>query len=135
MSKSSTTRRDAHTARVVLRMIDGRRHTSAASARERVMAMMADLDVVLLNLPEDPPDDLIQEVERIVVTLRTADESLSQGDSGSGMQMLGLAKSRLDRLASRMTPPAEDDESESTPAEPTPEGEHRSNPDRVPTVD
>ena len=37
-------------------MIGLRRHTSAATARERVMSMMSDLDVVLLHLPDDPPE-------------------------------------------------------------------------------
>lgn len=88
-------------------MIKGRRHTSAESARERVMAMMADLDVVLLHLPEDPPDEIITEVERVVITLRTADQCLSDGNSASGMQSLELAKARLDRLAARLVPEEE----------------------------
>ena len=113
MIKSSSTRRDAHTARVVLRMINGRRHTSSASASERVMEMMAHLDVVLLNLPEDPPADMISEIERIVVTLRTADQNFSDGNSASGMQSLELAKARLDRLAAKLIPEAgEGDEGE-----------------------
>lgn len=102
MTNGSTTRRDAHTARVVLRMIKGRRHTRAATANERVMAMMADLDKVLLYLPQDPPDDVIAEIERVVMTLRTADQCLSDGNSASGMQSLELAKARLDRIAARL---------------------------------
>ncbi|MCA8949011.1 MAG: hypothetical protein KDE27_05880 [Planctomycetes bacterium] len=104
MTKSSTTRRDAHTARVVLRMIKGRRHTSAASASERVMSMMADLDKVLLYLPQDPPDDIITDVERVVMTLRTADQCLTDGNTASGMQSLDLARARLDRIAARLAP-------------------------------
>lgn len=93
-------------------MIQRHRHSQAASARERVMATMADLDLVILRLPEDPPDDMVAEVERIVMSLRNADETLSRGDSRAGMLSLDLAAARLRRLADRLPDP---------PVEPSPE--------------
>ena len=86
----------------MLRMIQRHRHSQAASARERVLATLADLDLVILRLPEDPPDDMVAEVERIVMSLRNADETLSRGDARSGMQSLDLAAARLHRLADRL---------------------------------
>ena len=90
----------------MLRLIQRHRHSQAASARERVLATMADLDLVILRLPEDPPDDMIAEVERIVRSLRNADETLGRGDSRSGMLSLELAAARLRRLADRLPDPS-----------------------------
>lgn len=99
-------------------MIQRHRHSQAASARERVLATMADLDLVILRLPDDPPDEMIAEVERIVMSLRNADETLSRGDSRAGMLSLELASARLSRLAARLpNPPVEP-----LPDEPPPAG-------------
>jgi len=105
VSKPSTTRREAHTARVVLRMIENREHKESESARERVMAMMAALDAVLLHLPDDPPDAMVAEIERVVTTLRTADVTLSSGNISGGLMTLDLARARLDRFVQSLEPP------------------------------
>ena len=86
----------------MLRMIQQRRHIQTASARERVLATLADLDVVMLRLPEDPPQQLVAEIERIVQSLRNADESLERADSRAGMLSLELASARLRRLAAEL---------------------------------
>lgn len=112
MANPRTIRSDAHNARVMLRMIQRHRHSQAASARERVLSTMADLDLIILRLPEDPPQDLVDEVERIVSALRNADVRLADGDSRAGMLQLDLASARLRRLADRLPPP---------PVEPLPE--------------
>lgn len=109
-TEGRSTHRETVSAKALLCMIEMRRHSSAESARERVMAMMAALDAIILHLPEDPPDEVLVEVERVVTTLRTADESLQSGDSRTGIQSLDLAKGRLERLRKRLMP--EDEEGE-----------------------
>lgn len=95
--------RDAQTVRAVLRRIGARKHTSAEGARERILAMMAALDYVMAHLPEDPPDDVVTEIERVVTTLRTSDDAFGAGNARSGMQTLDLARARLERLSRSLT--------------------------------
>ena len=89
-------------AKSVLRNIERRRHARADRARDRVMAILGNLDVILAHLPEDAPDDDLREIERIVTALRTADQDLANGRLGAGMQALDLARARVDRLAMRL---------------------------------
>lgn len=100
-------RRDVITAKSVLRGIEKRRHARAEAAREKVLLMLASLDTILSRLPEDAPAEDLAEIERIVTTLRTADQSLSRGVLASGMQSLDLARARIERMAARLRP--EDD--------------------------
>jgi hypothetical protein len=83
----------------MLRMIQRHRHSQAATARELVVTTMADLDQVLLRLPPEPDEAIINEIARIVTTLRTADQQLGAANSRGGMQALDLACARLQRLA------------------------------------
>lgn len=99
--------RDAQSARSVLRKIGNHRHSNATSARDRVLDMMAGLDFVILHLPDDPPDDVMAEIERIVTTLRTSDEAFVSGNTRTGMQSLELARARLDRLTKQLSPPTD----------------------------
>ena len=96
---NSNTRRDAHSAKVMLRMIDHRGKSAGLHASQRIEQMMAALDSVIMRLPEDPPDDMVQEFDRIVTTLRTADENVQAGNASSSRQSLDLAKARIERFA------------------------------------
>ncbi len=95
-------RREVITAKSVLRGIEKRRHARAETAREKVLRMLAALDTIMSRLPEDAAASDLAEIERIVNTLRTADQSLSRGVTSSGMQSLDLARARIDRLADRL---------------------------------
>lgn len=97
-------RRDVMTAKFVLHAIDRRRNPRVESAHDKVLGMFAALDMILTQMPEDAPDSDLEEIERIVTTLRTADQSFSQGGSSSGMQSLELARARIERLALRIRP-------------------------------
>lgn len=97
LSKASVSRRDTHKARVLLRMIE-HRDGETAGTRDHVLQMMAALDAVLTHLPDDPPDHVVAELERIVTTLRTADSCLSSGNKSGGLQTLELARARLERF-------------------------------------
>lgn len=101
VTTDKTHRRDVIAAKAVLRGIEKRRHARAESARERVLRMMALLDTLLTRMPEDAPETDMREIERIVNALRTADQSLSRGITGEGMQALELAGARIQRLAAR----------------------------------
>ena len=102
-------------------MIQRHRHTQTASAFERVGLTLSDLDLVILRLPEDPPENLVAEVERIVRSLRNADEALSRGDSRAGMQSLDLASARLRRLAAQLPElPPEPPPTDPAPTDPPP---------------
>ncbi|MFN3241183.1 MAG: hypothetical protein ACE37K_06680 [Planctomycetota bacterium] len=100
---TNTSRRDAYSARVMLRRIGGRDEQFGATIRERIDEMMAFLDAVILRLPDDPPDDMVEELERVVTTLSTADASLASGNSTASLQMIDLARARLERFV-RKTP-------------------------------
>ena len=84
-------------------MIENREATFSESARQRTVRMMADLDTVLLHLPDDPPDDIVTEVDRIVTTLRNADANMQDRNESAAMQMLDLAQARIDRFARRLS--------------------------------
>ena len=85
-------------------MIDSRRHSGSVSTHARVMDMMEALDAVLLRLPPDPDDWMVNEVERIVITLRTADEHIVNKNSTGALQFLDLARARLGRFVDRLDP-------------------------------
>lgn len=102
LSKASVSRRDTHKARVLLRMIEHRDGEGVAGTRDHVMQMMAALDAVLARLPDDPPDHVVAELERIVTTLRTADACLQSGNAAGGMQTLELARARLERFVTML---------------------------------
>jgi hypothetical protein len=95
-------RRNFLRARVVLRSFA--RRSERADAQRRVTAMLAMLDVVIGQLPEDVDDDTLADVERVVTTLRTADASIENDQITSGLQSLDLAQARLSRLAQRFAP-------------------------------
>lgn len=95
-------RRDFVTARLVLRGIEKRRHPRAEAARARVLEMMTRLDTILSRLPEEAPPEDLQEIDRIVNALRTADQSLSRGIVVAGMQSLELARARIERMHRRL---------------------------------
>lgn len=99
---NSTSRRDAYSARALLRRIGGRDERFGDSVRERINEMMSFLDAVILRLPEDPPEDMVEELDRVVTTLHTADASLVDGNNAASLQMLELARARLERFAQRV---------------------------------
>ncbi|MCK5941998.1 MAG: hypothetical protein KAI24_08530 [Planctomycetes bacterium] len=72
------------------------------TVQDRINEMMAFLDSVILRLPEDPPDAMVEELDRVVTTLRTADGSLQGGNESATMQMLDLARARLQRFAKQV---------------------------------
>ena len=90
--------RDAHTAKVVLRVIGNRSQGNRNSVRDQIVHMTLSLDEVILKLPEDPPDDMVAELERIVTALRTADQSLLAEQIPAALSSLELARQRLDRF-------------------------------------
>ncbi|MCA8973337.1 MAG: hypothetical protein KDC98_01380 [Planctomycetes bacterium] len=99
-----TTHRTTVAAKALLCMMKTRRHDRAESAHERIAATMAALDTVIVHLPDDPTDDQVAEVDRIVTALRTADECLGNGNTHSGIQLLDLARGRVQRLAEALLP-------------------------------
>lgn len=86
----------------MLRRIGGRDEEFGKTIRERIDEMMAFLDAVILRLPEDPPDNMVEELERVVTTLRTADTTLLEGNSPAALQMIDLARARLERFAKQV---------------------------------
>lgn len=97
--------RDVITAKSVLRGIERRRHSRAELARSKVLEMLAELDTILSQLPEDATNSDLAEIERIVNTLRTADQSFQRNILTSGMQSLDLARARIARMAARLREP------------------------------
>jgi hypothetical protein len=82
----------------MLRMLNNREHRFSVDARERITQIMCSLDVVILSLPQDPSPILVGDLERIVTTLRTADESAAAGKATAAMQLLELAGARMERF-------------------------------------
>lgn len=80
-------------------MIDHRGKSSGIHSTERIEQMMAALDSVIMRLPADPPDHMVQEFDRVVTTLRTADENVQSGNTAGSRQSLELAKARIERFA------------------------------------
>lgn len=102
-------RRDFLHARSMLRTLE-RRRNQRAQARERVLEMMASLDLVIAQLPEALDPGMLSEIERVVITLRTADQSIEDGQVRSGLQSLDLARARIERLlAAVQNAPSADD--------------------------
>jgi len=99
---TNTSRRDAYSARVMLRRIGARDEDFGETVQDRINEMMAFLDAVILRLPDDPPDDMVEELERVVTTLGTADQSLVDGNNTASLQMLDLARARLERFAQQV---------------------------------
>lgn len=95
-------RRDVMTAKFVLHTIGRRRNPRVENAHDKVLAMFAALDTILTEMPEDAATSDLAEIERIVTTLRTADDSFVHGNSNAGMQSLELARGRIERLAMRL---------------------------------
>ncbi|MFK7742395.1 MAG: hypothetical protein AB8H80_18925 [Planctomycetota bacterium] len=90
--------RDVCSTRVKLRMLSNREASFGRIARREIDSMLADLDVVMLRLPDDPPDDLCTELERIATTIRNADAELINANRTAAGQLLALAQARLRRF-------------------------------------
>ena len=98
----ATSRRDAHSARVILRRIRGRDAAFGAQVDAVVATMGEALTDVLGLLPEQPTQELTDELGRVVTTLRTADSALDQGNERGTAQLLELAQARLARFVARV---------------------------------
>ena len=99
---NATSRRDAHSARVILRRIRGRDAAFGAQVDPVVTTMGAALTDLLGMLPEEPSQQLTDELGRVVTTLRTADCALDQGNERGTIQLLELAQARLARFIARV---------------------------------
>ena len=94
--------RDAYSAKVVLRVIGKRAQGNRDSIRNQIVHMTLSLDEIIMKLPDDPPDDMVAELERIVTALRTADNSLLANEVPAALGSLDLARKRLDRFVQRI---------------------------------
>lgn len=99
---NATCRRDAHSARVLLRRICGRDTAFGAQVDAVVTTMGAALTNLLGMLPEELSQELTDELGRVVTTLRTADSALSQRNERGTVQLLELAQARLARLVAQV---------------------------------
>lgn len=86
-------------AKAVLRRLGPKAQRRSEAIRLRLQRMLVSLDAILTSLPEDVTQEVLGEVDRIVVTLHTADASWSQGAFASASQSIELAGARIDRLA------------------------------------
>lgn len=71
------------------------------SVGERVRELFHALDALLGNLPDPTPDEVFEDVERIVDALHQIDRSWPACGDALANQRLELATARLRRLASR----------------------------------
>lgn len=80
-------------------MLGNKDAMSGETVRCRIMRYMAALDLVILRLPEDPPDSMVDELDRIITTLRTAEQSAMGGTKQGALGLLDLAGARIERFA------------------------------------
>ena len=106
---NATSRRDAHSARVILRRIRGRDAAFGARIDAVVTDMTKALGDVLQRLPPEPTQDLVDELGRVVTTLRTADSALDGGNEAGTLQLLELAQARLARFVASVEAQAQPD--------------------------
>lgn len=68
------------------------------SVRARIMHFMAALDAIILRLPEDPPMSMVDELDRIITTLRTAQHAAIGASRQGALGLLELAGARIERF-------------------------------------
>lgn len=71
------------------------------SVGERVRALFLSLDGLIGQLPDPTPDDVLEDVERIVDALHQVDRTWPACGDELANQRLDLATARLRRLAAR----------------------------------
>lgn len=95
----TTTKQNAVGAKVVLRMLGSKGPLNNDNVRGRIMRFMAALDAIILRIPDDPPDDMVDELDRIITTLRTAEQAAEGNNMQSAVASLDLAGARIERFA------------------------------------
>lgn len=70
---------------------------------ERVTQLFLVLDSMVGQLPEDLPDGVLEEVERVVDALHDVDQNWPQCGDAPANQKLDLAAARLRRIAQRLS--------------------------------
>jgi len=95
----TSTKQNALGAKVVLRMLGSKGPLNTDSVRARIMRFMEALDAVILRIPEDPPDHMVDELDRIITTLRTAEQAAEGNSMQSAVATLDLAGARIERFA------------------------------------
>ena len=63
------------------------------------MRFMAALDAVILRIPEEAPKDMVDELDRIITTLRTAQQAAEDNSMQGAVATLDLAGARIERFA------------------------------------
>ena len=89
----------ALSAKVVLRVLSNKDTLGKGSVRDRITPFMAALDVIILRIPEDPPASMVNELDRIITTLRTAEQAAVDNSMQSAIYALDLAGARIKRFA------------------------------------
>ncbi len=77
--------------------------TRLGQVAERASQLFSVLDSLLSVLPQDTPDDVLEEVERVVETLHNVDQSWPACGDGEAQRLLDLAAARLRRIAKRLS--------------------------------
>ena len=91
-------------AMTILKGMGAQSHSSRlGSVGERVKRLFQTLDGMLTELPDDTPDDVLGEVERVVDTLHTVDQSWPGSGDAEAARLLDLAASRLRRIAQMLS--------------------------------
>ena len=92
------THTNVRTARALLDELDEQKDSFDEGNDGSIPAMMAALDQLIMRMPDDPAGNLMDEFERIVNTLHTANELLDAGNTNGAAQSLAMAHSRINRL-------------------------------------
>lgn len=77
--------------------------TRLGQVAERASQLFSVLDSLLSVLPPETPDDVLEEVERVVETLHTVDQSWPGCGDAEAQRLLDLAASRLRRIAQKLS--------------------------------
>ena len=98
---ATSSNEEVRVVREALAAIDTHQKDLGEGGRDGINRMLAALDVVILQIPSVPTDEMVEELERIVAALHTAEEHVRDDNRTGALQALGLAQARLDRFAAR----------------------------------
>lgn len=96
--KQTDSHNNVRAARALLDELEEQREPLGQGDEGDITAMMAALDLLMMHMPDDPAGDLMDEFERIVNTLHTANELLVSRNATGAAQSLAMANSRIKRL-------------------------------------